>query len=107
MVWIVLVLSGLLEAGWAISLKLSYGLTRLGPSVAFAVFGVVSFAGLTWALRALPAGTAYAVWTGIGAALTAVIGMIWLGESASALKIVSVVLIVAGVVGLNLAGTAH
>lgn len=107
MAWIVLVLSGLLEAGWAISLKLSHGLTRLGPSVAFAVFGTVSFAGLTWALRALPAGTAYAVWTGIGAALTAVIGMVWLGESASALKIISVVLIVAGVVGLNLGGTAH
>ncbi|HEX2301335.1 MAG TPA: multidrug efflux SMR transporter [Pseudonocardiaceae bacterium] len=107
MAWIVLVLSGLLEAGWAVSLKLSHGLTRLGPSVAFVLFGAASFAGLAWALRALPAGTAYAVWTGIGAALTAVIGMVWLGESTSALKIVSVVLIVAGVVGLNLSGTAH
>ena len=107
MAWIVLVVSGLLEAGWAIALKLSHGFTRLGPSLAFAVFGAASLAGLAWALRSLPAGTAYAVWTGIGAALTAVIGMVWLGESASALKIVSVLLIVAGVVGLNLAGTTH
>lgn len=107
MAWIVLVLSGLLEAGWAIALKLSEGFTRLAPSVAFAVFGAVSFAGLAWALRSLPAGTAYAVWTGIGTALTAVIGMVWLGESASALKIGSLLLIVAGVVGLNLTGAAH
>lgn len=107
MAWVVLLLSGILEAGWAIALKLSDGFTRLLPSMAFLVFGALSFAGLAWALRSLPTGTAYAVWTGIGAALTAVIGMIWLGEPASTLKIVSVVLIVAGVVGLNLAGAAH
>lgn len=107
MAWFVLVVSGLLEAGWAISLKLSEGFTRLWPSVSFAVFGTLSFAGLAWALRSLPAGTAYAVWTGIGAALTAVIGMVWLGESTSVLKVVSVALIVAGVVGLNLVGAGH
>lgn len=107
MAWIVLVLSGLLEAGWVIALKFSDGFTRLWPSVAFAVFGAVSFGGLAWALRSLPAGTAYAVWTGIGAALTAVIGMVWLGESTSALKIISVLLIVAGVVGLNLTGATQ
>lgn len=107
MAWVVLLLSGILEAGWAIALKLSAGFTRMLPSLAFLLFGAVSFAGLAWALRTLPAGTAYAVWTGIGAALTAVIGMVWLGEPASTLKIVSVALIVSGVVGLNLAGAAH
>lgn len=107
MAWVVLLLSGILEAGWAIALKLSDGFTRLMPSVAFVVFGAVSFAGLAWALRSLPAGTAYAVWTGIGAALTAMIGMVWLGEAVSTVKIISVVLIVAGVVGLNLADAAH
>lgn len=107
MAWIVLMLSGILEAGWVIALKLSAGFTRLWPSVAFAVFGTVSFAGLAWALRSLPVGTAYAVWTGIGAALTAVIGIFWLGEPATAVKIISIGLIVVGVVGLNLAGAAH
>lgn len=107
MAWVVLLLSGVLEAGWAIALKLSAGFTRLLPSMAFLLFGAVSFAGLAWALRSLPAGTAYAVWTGIGAALTAVIGMVWLGEPASTLKIISVALIVCGVVGLNLAGATH
>lgn len=104
--WVVLVLSGVLEAGWAIALKLSDGFSKLWPSVIFAVLGTASFAGLAYALKSLPAGSAYAVWTGIGTALTAVIGMWWLGEPAGVLKIVSLVLIVAGVVGLNLAG-AH
>ncbi|BDZ59906.1 DMT family transporter [Barrientosiimonas endolithica] len=63
--------------------------------------------GLAYALRSLPVGSAYAVWTGTGAALTAIIGMIWLGEGTPVIKIVSVVLIVAGIVGLNLAGGAH
>ncbi len=105
MAWIVLILSGFLEAGWAIALKLSDGLTRLWPSVIFVVVGVVSFAGLAYALKTLPASSAYAVWTGTGAALTALVGMLWLREPVSVLKIVSLLLIVAGVVGLNLAGT--
>lgn len=104
--WVVLVLSGVLEAGWAIALKLSDGFSRLWPSVIFAVLGTASFAGLAYALKALPAGSAYAVWTGIGTALTAIIGILWLGESTDVIKIVSLVLIVAGVVGLNVAG-AH
>lgn len=107
MPWLVLLLSGVLEAGWAIALKLSDGLSRLWPSVTFLVVGVASFVGLGYALKTLPAGTAYAVWTGTGAALTAVIGMVWLREPISVLKIASLVLIVAGVVGLNLAGGAH
>lgn len=105
--WIVLVASGVLEAVWAIALKLSDGLSRLWPSVTFVVVGVASFAGLAYALKTLPAGSAYAVWTGTGAALTAAIGMAWLREPVSVLKIVSLVLIVAGVVGLNLVGRGH
>ncbi len=105
--WIVLMLSGVLEAGWAISLKLSEGFSKLVPSVSFLVLAGLSFSGLAWSMRALPAGPAYAVWTGIGAALTAVIGMVWLGEGASVIKIVSLVLIVSGVIGLNLTGDAH
>ena len=105
MAWIVLMISGVLEAGWAISLKLSHGFSRLVPSVAFLVLALASFAGLAYAMRTLPAGPAYAVWTGIGAAITAVIGMVWLGDQVSALKVVSLVLVVSGVIGLNLAGS--
>lgn len=107
MAWIVLLLSGVLEAGWAVSLKLSDGFSKLVPSASFLVLAGASFAGLAWAMRELPVGPAYAVWTGIGAGLTAVIGMIWLGDAVSVTKIVSIVLIIAGVVGLNIAGTAH
>lgn len=107
MAWIVLMLSGVLEAGWAISLKLSDGFSRLWPSVVFLVLAPLSFAGLAWAMRVLPAGPAYAVWTGIGAALTAVVGMLWLGDGVTVFKIVSLLLIVAGVIGLNLAGGGH
>lgn len=107
MAWIVLIVSGLLEAGWALSLKASEGFTRLWPTVSFAGFAVLSFAGLSWALRTLPVGVAYGVWVGVGAAATAILAMIWLGEGVSVLKIVSLVLIVAGVVGLNLSGNAH
>ncbi len=107
MAWLVLIVSGLFEAGWAISLKQSEGFSRLWPAVSFAVFAVLSLAGLAWALKHLPVGAAYAAWTGIGAATTAVISMAWLGEAASVLKVVSIVLIVSGVVGLNLAGAGH
>lgn len=107
MAWLVLIVSGCFEAGWAVSLKLSDGFTRLWPSVSFAVLATVSFAGLAWSMKQLPAGPAYAVWTGIGAALTAIIGMVWLHDGVSTLKVVSIVLIVAGVIGLNLAGGGH
>ncbi|GII98799.1 quaternary ammonium compound-resistance protein SugE [Sediminihabitans luteus] len=103
MAWAVLVVSGMLEAGWALSLKASDGFSRLWPSVTFVVLLAASMGGLAFALRTLPVGTAYAVWVGIGATLTAVIGMIWMGETVSVLKLMSIVLIVAGVVGLNLA----
>ncbi|MBA8827662.1 quaternary ammonium compound-resistance protein SugE [Saccharopolyspora lacisalsi] len=107
MAWIVLMLSGVLEAGWAISLKLSEGFSKLVPSASFLVLAGLSFSGLAWAMRVLPAGPAYAVWTGIGAALTAVIGMVWLGEGTSVIKTLSLVLIVSGVIGLNLTGDGH
>ncbi|MDD9207630.1 multidrug efflux SMR transporter [Georgenia sp. 10Sc9-8] len=103
MAWIILIVSGLFEAGWALSLKASEGFTRLWPSVSFAVLATISFVGLAYALRTLPVGTAYAAWTGIGASVTAVVGMLWLGETSSVLKVVSLVLIVAGIVGLHLA----
>ena len=106
MAWIVLIVSGLFEAGWALSLKASEGFTRLWPSVSFLVLATVSFVGLAYALRTLPVGTAYAAWTGIGASVTAVVGMLWLGETSSVLKVVSLVLIVAGIVGLHLAENA-
>lgn len=107
MAWIILILSGLLETGWALSLKASDGFSKLWPSVSFVVMLAASMAGLAFALRSLPIGTAYAVWVGIGAVGTAVLGVLWLGEPMSALKLVSLILIVAGVVGLNLAGGSH
>jgi quaternary ammonium compound-resistance protein SugE len=107
MAWLVLIASGFLEAGWAISLKLSDGFSRLIPSLAFAVMTILSLAGLAWAMKQIDVGPAYAVWTGIGASLTAVIGMVFLHDGVSVLKIVSLVLIVAGVIGLNLTGAGH
>ncbi|BDZ41293.1 hypothetical protein GCM10025865_05920 [Paraoerskovia sediminicola] len=107
MAWAVLILSGVLEAGWALSLKASEGFTRLWPSVSFGVMLAASMLGLAYALRTLPVGPAYAVWVGIGASLTAVLAIVFMGESLSVLKVVSLVLIVAGVVGLNLAGGGH
>ena len=107
MAWIVLILSGVLEAGWALSLKASDGLTKLWPSVLFVVLLVASMGGLSWALRTLPVGVAYGVWVGIGAALTAVLAVVVFDEPVTVLKIVSLVLIVAGVVGLNLSSGAH
>ncbi|MBD8079494.1 DMT family transporter [Cellulosimicrobium arenosum] len=105
--WIVLVLSGMLESGWALSLKASEGLTRLWPSVSFVVLLVLSMVGLSYALKTLPVGVAYGVWVGIGASLTAVLAVVLFGEAVSVLKVISLVLIVAGVVGLNLSGGGH
>ena len=100
--WLLVVVAGLLETGFAVSLKLSEGFSKLVPSVAFAVCAIGSFTLLSTALRDLPVGPAYAVWTGIGAAGTALVGIVVLGESAATLKLLSIVLIVAGVVGLQL-----
>jgi len=102
MAWIVLVVSGMLETVWAIALERSAGFTRPVPSVVFGVSLAASMAGLAYALRTIPVGTGYAVWVGIGAVLTAVVGMVALGESASLPRIVSLVLVVAGIVGLKI-----
>ena len=103
MAWINLFIAGLLEIGWAIGLKYTEGFTRLKPSVLTILAMIASFALLAQALKTIPVGTAYAVWTGIGAAGTAIIGMAFLGESREVLRIVCIVLIVAGVLGLKLA----
>ena len=107
MAWLLVILAGLLETGFAVFLKLSHGFTRLAPTFLFAVFALGSFGLLTVALRYLEVGPAYAVWTGIGAAGTVLVGMIWLDETVSVLKIVSVCLVIVGVIGLQLSGGAH
>ena len=102
MSWIVLVIAGLLEVVWAIGLKYTHGFTRLTPSVITVTAMIVSIVLLSWAMRSLPVGTAYAVWTGIGAVGAAITGILLLGESASLARIASLALIVAGIVGLKL-----
>ena len=102
MAWIVLVVSGVLEAVWATALGRSEGFSRLGPSITFGVAIVLSMIGLAYAMRSLPVGTSYAVWVGIGAVLTVAYAMTTDAESISALKIVFLVAIVGGVVGLKL-----
>jgi quaternary ammonium compound-resistance protein SugE len=104
MAWLIVLAAGLFETGFAVLLKLSHGLTKLWPTAGFAACALISFALLTVALRELEVGAAYAVWTGIGAAGAAVVGMIFLGDVVSALKLMSIGLVLAGVVGLNLSG---
>lgn len=103
MAWIVLIVSGVLEAVWATALGRSEGFSRLTPSIVFAVALVASMGGLAYAMRELPVGTSYAIWVGIGAALTVVYAMATGTESASLVKIVCILAIVGGVVGLKLA----
>jgi len=102
MAWIILVLAGLLEIGWAIGLKYSAGFTRLVPSALTAVSMLGSVVMLGLALRSLPLGTAYAIWTGIGTVGTAIFGIMVLGEPASAARIACIALIVSGILGLKL-----
>ena len=102
MSWLVLVLSGVLEAVWATALGRSEGLTRLGPSIVFVVAMIASMIGLGFAMKELPVGTSYAVWVGIGAALTVVVAMATGAESASVAKGVCLAAIIGGVIGLKL-----
>ena len=106
MSWILLFVAGLFEIGWAIGLKYTHGFTRLWPSVGTAVSMLVSVVLLGLAMRDLPVGTAYAVWTGIGAVGVAMLGIALLGESASPARLACIGLIVAGVIGLKLASPA-
>jgi quaternary ammonium compound-resistance protein SugE len=101
--WILLFVAGLLEVGWAVGLKYTEGFTRLWPSVATSAAMLVSVILLGIALKSLPVGTAYAIWVGIGAVGTAIAGMLLFGESASTIKMVSLLLLVAGIAGLKLA----
>lgn len=101
MAWALLITAGLFETGFAVMLKLSHGFTRILPTVLFCIFALASFGLLNLALRDLPVGTAYAVWTGIGAAGTAIAGILALGEPADALRIAAISLIVIGAIGLQ------
>lgn len=97
MAWFVLIGAGLLEIVWAYSMKISEGFSRIGPSVATLGGLVASFALLSWAMRTLPLGTAYTVWTGIGAVGAFIIGIAVLGESASVLRLLAAALILCGI----------
>lgn len=103
MAWIYLFLAGLFEVTWAIGLKYTEGFTRLLPSILTAASMIISLALLGLALKSLPVGTAYAIWTGIGATGTALLGIWLFGEPATALRLSCIGLIVAGIVGLKFA----
>ena len=103
MAWIVLFVAGLAEIGWAVGLKYTEGFSRLWPTVGTAISLVASMGLLAYALRTLPLGTAYAVWTGIGTIGTAVLGMILFHEPATAIRLVCIGLIVCGIAGLKFA----
>lgn len=102
MAWVYLILGGLFEVGWAIGLKYSAGFTRLWPSVWTVAAMILSLWLLAVAMKTLPVGTAYAVWVGVGAVGTALLGIVLLGEPAHAARLTSVAVIVVGIVGLKL-----
>ena len=103
MPWVILVLAGLFEIGWAIGLKYTDGFTKLWPTLGTVASMIVSLGLLGLAMKSLPVGTAYAVWVGVGAVGTAILGIVLLGEPANAGRMVSLGLIVAGIIGLKLA----
>jgi quaternary ammonium compound-resistance protein SugE len=101
MAWVLLVIAGILEAAWAIGLKYSAGFTKLVPSVFTATGIIISMALLSWACRTLPIGTAYAVWVGIGTAGAVVLGILFLGEVASPLRLAFLALLLVAIAGLK------
>ena len=101
--WLILVLAGLFEIGWAIGLKYTEGFTRLWPTIGTAAAMIVSLGLLGIAMKSLPVGTSYAVWVGVGAVGTVILGIVLLGEPANPGRLISVSLIVAGIIGLKLA----
>ncbi len=105
MAWAVLVVAGLFEVVWAFAMKQSDGFTRLWPSVVTLVAMAISFALLTWAMRVLPLGTAYAVWTGIGALGAFLLGILVLGESASPMRLLAAAMILGGLVLMKLSSS--
>ena len=106
MSWLVLILAGLFEIGWAIGLKYTDGFTRLWPTVGTLGAMVISVGLLGVAMKDLPVGTAYAVWTGVGAVGTVLLGIFVLGESASLGRLISVGLIIAGIIGLKVVSSS-
>jgi len=104
MAWLFLITAGIIEIGWAISLKYTEGLTRFWPSVGMLAAAIASFFFLSTALKSVPVGTAYVVFTGIGAAGTVLIGMFFLGESRDILRLGFITLIIVGTIGLKFAG---
>ncbi len=107
MAWIILIISGVLEAVWATALGKSEGFTKLWPSVVFGVGLILSMGGLAFAMRDISTGTAYAVWVGIGASLTVVYAMIFGGEPASLLKVLLIMGLVGCIIGLKLVDSSH
>ena len=103
MAWIILVVAGLFEIGWAIGLKYTEGFTRLWPSVWTVLAMIISLWLLGIAMKSLPVGTAYTVWVGVGAVGTVILGIVLLGEPANAARLLSVAVIIAGIVGLRFA----
>jgi len=106
MAWVILVVAGLFEVGWAIGLKYTEGFTRPWPTAGTVLAMVISLWLLGIAMQSLPVGTAYSVWVGVGAVGTVILGIVLLGEPVSAARILSVALIVAGIVGLKLSTPA-
>ena len=104
--WVILILAGIFETGWAIGLKYTEGFTRLWPTVGTVLAMVISLGLLGIAMKSLPVGTAYAVWVGIGAVGTAILGIVLLGEPANAGRLMSLGLILTGIIGLKLATPA-
>ena len=107
MAWLAVITAGFLEVGFATMLKLSNNFTKIWPSIGFLIFASGSFSLLAWSLKILPIGTAYAVWTGIGAAGTAILGMVFFKDPVSFARIVAIVFIVTGVILLNFSSSSH
>jgi quaternary ammonium compound-resistance protein SugE len=106
MAWIILVLAGLFEVGWAIGLKYTEGFARLWPTIWTALAMIISLWLLGIAMKSLPVGTAYSVWVGVGSVGTVILGIVLLGEPANAPRLISVALIMAGIIGLKIATPA-
>lgn len=106
MAWVILVIAGLFEVGWAVGLKYTEGFTKLWPTAWTALAMIISLWLLGVAMKSLPVGTAYSIWVGVGAVGTVILGIVLLGEPANTARLISVALIIAGIIGLKLATPA-